>query len=390
MTIPISSQYSLTASAEEENKGQGSLLVEGRLSETSIKVIAKMPKIRWRSREKRHPSSKLVRKSYSLKTGKPAVAHRSIFRRASDEVERWNLNAVGWLGDYDEAGVNEGSRFSKPVQRTRIELKRDSKADSLAIERRDLKLGKINLQFVPRKRVSASLTVKEAVWRKARNASFVTPQTAVPKDAKRRRSSSHITVKTALDYRWKGHSWTLTNTVEGFHAILSLVTRLHPFRLSPRVQIPLGRSTKKQPWMSWTHVPGSSLGEIEIGRDGLAVSAYWPDPKVSLKQKGRNGSSTQLSLNSKGVFSLDKTIVSEPMLNSAVLTLSTHTGNGKDDSSLTATLAGQYGLLSVFANTSQSLSIMADINIDRKNRAYSALINLQTGKSLEARLGFFL
>lgn len=390
MKIPISSRYSCTASAEEESKGQGSLLVEGRLSKTSIKVIAKMPKIRWKSREKRHPSSKLVRNSYSLKIGKPAVARRPIFRRVSDEVERWDLNAVGWLGDYDEVEVNEGSRSSKPVQRTRIELKRDSKAESLTIERRDAKLGKANLKFVPRKMFSASLTVKEVAWRKARKALSTSPQTAVLKDAKRRRSSSDIAVKTALDYRSKGHSWTFTNTVEGFQAILSLVTRLHPFRLTPRVQIPLGRSTKNQPWMSWTHVDGSSLGEIQIGRDGLAVSACWPDPKVSLKQRGRNGGSTQLSLDSKGVFSLDKTIVSEPMLNSAVLTLSTHTGNGKDDSSLTATLAGQYGLLSVSANTSQSLNLIADINIDRRNRTYSALINLQKGKSLEARLGFFL
>lgn len=390
LTVPISYRYSWTVSAWEDDKQEGSLLIEGRSSGMASNAI-KMPKIRWRGR-RNHPESKLVHR-LSLQQNVPVVARRSLIK-ASGEEKTWSCDTASWLGHYDEAVLNNGLRSSQPIQKTLIELKREPRSNLFAIERGDTKMGKFTLRFVPKKRFSTSLAIKDQAWKtfsKTLSPSSKSNQkSSSRRNCKRRRRSSHVDMNVALDYRWKGDIWTVTNTLKGSRTILSLVTRSNPFRFTPRVQFPLNFARINSPWVSWTHAPGSSFGEIEIGREGLSVSAEFLHPKVSLRQKSRNGGSTQLSLDSKSMFSLDKAIIFEPMRNGSVLTLGTHVGNDKNGSSLTATLAGDYGLISISAHTSRSLNFTADVNLDCGNRFYSANVKLQNLKNLEARFGFFL
>lgn len=411
LTVPLEPRYSLSASAWEDGSGQGSVTLETRHSDRRKRRRSHRSKLTLVRGSSSEDDSLVVQKDVSLENKQVLLSAQSIARFMGDESPQgWAPLSVNWIGRDVRVILAGKSRSSKREKNFRLALTRDSKGDNLSISKNDPKHGKFDLQFTPGKRLSSSMTLKESLWKrrahrkahdKARdNASrrahknvsgsaHKNASGSAHKKTDKKRRSAHLSIKSDLEYRWKEDSFSVSSAIEAFHGVISLRTRSNPMRFTPRIHVPVGRRRKDPPWVSWTREPGSGFGEIQFGRKGLEVSADWPNPKVSLKQKNSDGSSARISLNNKGLFSVDKSVISKPMRSGSIVTLNANIANKKGGSGITATVTGPFGVLSAFANTSRSFNVVADVNLDRGDRAYTLALKLENGKSIAARVGMF-
>lgn len=210
--------------------------------------------------------------------------------------------------------------------------------------------------------------------------------------AQQRMEKRNISFKSDLEYNLKDGIMSASAAVEAFHASISIRSCINPLRVTPRVQIPITRGGQDNPWISWTRAPGNSFGEVHLGKKGLELSGDWQNRLLSLRQKSPNGSSTQVSVNDrKRVATIDKTLVTQPLLGAFTLTLIAHMTTAKNQGNiLTATITSPFGAISASAATTRAVNLLADLNIDRGRRAYTIGLKVEEAKSFAARIGFHM
>lgn len=210
--------------------------------------------------------------------------------------------------------------------------------------------------------------------------------------AQERMAKRNIAVKSDLEYNLKEKTVSVSAALEAFHASLSIRSLINPLRITPRIQIPLAYGAQDMPWVSWTRGPGNGFGEVQLGKKGLELSADWHNQKLSLRQKGSNGSSTQISLNNnKRVATVDKTLVTQPLLGVFILTLIARVTTAEDKgNTLTATITSPFGAISASAASTRAVNLLADLNIDLGHRAYTLGLKVEEAKNFSARIGFHM
>lgn len=398
LTVPLVPRYSLTASAWEDGSGQGSLTLESRRSSRRKRKHSHTSRLTLVGGNGSEDDSHVVQKDISFENKQIFVSPEPITWFMGDaSPQGWTPQSVNWIERYVSVLLPKKSKSSKPVKNFRLALTQDSKGNNFSISKHDTRYGKFDLQFSPGKRVSTSMTLKDSLWkrrkRRAHKNAHDKARDTVPrrahKETVKKRRSAHMLIKSDFEYRWKEDSFSVSNAIEAFHGVLSLRARSNPMRFTPRIQVPVGRRRKDPPWMSWAREPGSGFGEIQFGRKGLEVSADWPNPKFSLKQKSSDGSSARVSLSSKGVFSVHKSVISRPTRAGSVVTLNAHMANKKGGSGITATVTSPFGVLSASANTSRSFSLVAHVNLDKGDRAYTLALKTENANAIAARVGLF-
>lgn len=388
LTVPFSDKLQVTASAWEDESGEGSVTWD--LSQPRKRKHAVVKP--WGNRFRQGIP---LASDCCYKLGQPD------FLQISNVAPNFNLDifsnkVFSQRVTVPEKRYGRTSRYNsthkrkraKPAQSFRVDLRRDARQQTVGLHKEHAKYGKIAFSLTPAKRFSTSIAIKQAFWKRFWKSR-----------SKPKRRGSHrgerdeprkMVVKSDVEYRWKENCLSVTARLEAFSTKIRLRTWTNPLQFTPSVQIPLG-STKEAPWINWVREPGSGLGEVHLGRKGFELVTDWPHPtRVSLKQRSTDGSVLRVGLNKKGTFVIDKTIITKPLQGSAVATVNAHMTNMKRGTTLNASLLSSLGVVSASMSASRSFNLVMELNIDRGYRAYTIACQVEEAKRIGVRLGLFL
>lgn len=483
--LPIPTHTSITASAWEDESGEGSLVWDVQPSPPRKHHKHHKSKKSLSAEDLRFLGPTSIPESQLVANNVPSsfvdvtflLAPRPLAIALTSVPESWaSLITTKRLRLSAPARMWQQHKPSKQLERFRIELKRDPKLQSFIFSKQNSKYGKLDLAYAQGSRIALSVMTKEPLWNLTMARFQRMLQKQEPKldqhslrktrhelrnsarhDAKRRSSATgdgnrkrqgkriqkrgstsrtisteatsldssesvlarnraqlrraqkqhvqrqmqraqgrmekrNVSVKSDLEYNLKEKIVGVSAAVEAYRASFSIRSRINPLRITPRIQIPLAYGAQDMPWISWTRGSGSGFGEVQLGKRGLEVSADWHNQMLSLKQKGSNGGSTVISLNNnKKIATIDKTVITQPLLGAFTLTLIAHMTTAENKgNTLTATVTSPFGAISASAASTRAVNMLADLNIDLGRRAYTIGLKVEEAKNFAVRIGFHM
>lgn len=398
LSVPFEKRFAVTAATWEGASGQGSLLFDLQPTRKQNRGKPRMVRlgtaatfsVGYRSRESDPDFLRLAdvpARPHAIATIRRVLPHS--LQRPS-HIRLLGSQARQQQGKLPNGRLPQRGKRPKPRQSFRVELKRDAKCDSITMNKEDMKYGKLSFSLTPARRVASSIVVKEAFWKR-----FGRRQRSSRNNSHRQTKSGYsdrigVVLKSDMEYRWKENCFSMFGAVEAFNGGIGLNTKTSPLRFTPRVQVPFGKG-KSAPWIGWIREPGSGMGELQLGRQGLELSTDWPRrTRVSLKQRATDGSIMRLSLNRKGVFVVDKTLISKPLLGGFIATLSAHVTNTRPGTAVNASLHGPLGVISAAVSATRSFDMLVELNVSKHNRVHSIALRIEESKRIAARLGLYL
>lgn len=194
-------------------------------------------------------------------------------------------------------------------------------------------------------------------------------------------------LNTEAEYLWKDNRWSFTTSLEAFHSELFIRTVTNPWRVMPRLRVPLGEQNASSPWLRWAPEGVSGIGEVTVGWNRFAVSGILKKGTLSVSETNPNGSGFGAMVNTSKVAKVDKTIVTKAVKGKVSVTVNGSLGTQNDQTGINVSLSRANSSVSIYGRMSKSCGLVIESNFQKRNNFYHVGIKMDDFKSASLRLG---
>lgn len=268
----------------------------------------------------------------------------------------------------------------------RVEVKKTGRRNSFIFAINDTEHGHASISFEPKMRFFSSVSVRDSMLRTHRSRSRKFRR--LEKGAAEQDTRS-IRLKSDVEYKWKENKFVVTSGIEALGGSAQVRTTTNPIRVTPRIQLPLGRGGRNAPYICWSPEPKSKIGEIRLEWKGILVSTDWACSSLTVRKKSSDGGFSSVSLNSERVLKLDQTVISKQLRGETLVTLNSTVSNKNDSTGASISAEGSWGTIFANARTSMACDVGVDAHLRSKRHKYTIRFTMENWAHAALRFGIF-